>query len=456
MSAIRYESILAAIQKANELTDYYDNYNDLDTQHEFQKQIVLADTSLTENEKTEAIRELNKIYDRNKVLHNEGIKRIWNFPNWTSGNDDVDDLIQKYQMESFRPDNIVEWIPYNNLQNFEYLTEGGFSEIYTATWIDGKYEEWDSKEIKLKRFGDIKIILKKLGNVESANRRWFEEAKTHLTISNKWPQFVQCFGLTQDLSNGSFMLVMYKMDTDLRKYLQQTHNQLTWKEKIKIAYGTPLRYANLMKKCWDADPVRRPDINTLVGEIFDMYENKLDELPQPKAKDKMKTTIPQPKAKNKMKTTIPQPKAKNKMETISSKSFTSKIYNFENLPEPRNATEKEQIAPFYISRSYDFSSSDNSDNISSKKLSKVFKKLQINSKNVDDFNNLSNEKNVNTESSEYKVDKSEINSNYIMQDDHKKEIEQQAKKHSLDINDDDEKQDELEISGNVSKKIRTS
>ncbi|UZO07733.1 uncharacterized protein OCT59_028009 [Rhizophagus irregularis] len=151
----------------------------------------------------------------------------------------------------------------------------------------------------------------------------------------------------------------------------------------------------------------------------------------------MKTTIPQPKAKNKMKTTIPQPKAKNKMETISSKSFTSKIYNFENLPEPRNATEKEQIAPFYISRSYDFSSSDNSDNI-------------------DDFNNLSNEKNVNTESSEYKVDKSEINSNYIMQDDHKKEIEQQAKKHSLDINDDDEKQDELEISGNVSKKIRTS
>ncbi|UZO12564.1 uncharacterized protein OCT59_004096 [Rhizophagus irregularis] len=64
---------------------------------------------------------------------------------------------------------------------------------------------------------------------------------------------------------------------------------------------------------------------------------------------------------------------------------------------------------------------------------------------VGDFNNLNNEKNVNTESSEYKVsDKLEINSNYVMQDDHKKE---QTKKHSLDINDDDdEKQDELEIS----------
>ncbi|UZO02732.1 uncharacterized protein OCT59_021211 [Rhizophagus irregularis] len=71
---------------------------------------------------------------------------------------------------------------------------------------------------------------------------------------------------------------------------------------------------------------------------------------------------------------------------------------------------------------------------------------------VDDFNNLSNEKNVNIESSEHK----EINSNYIIQDDHKKGIEQQTKKHSLDVNDDDEKQNELEITGDVSKKIRTS
>ena len=31
------------------------------------------------------------------------------------------------------------------------------------------------------------------------------------------------------------MLVIILMDTDLRKYLQ-THNQLTWKERIKIVY----------------------------------------------------------------------------------------------------------------------------------------------------------------------------------------------------------------------------
>ena len=31
------------------------------------------------------------------------------------------------------------------------------------------------------------------------------------------------------------MLVIDSMNVDLRKYLQQNHNQLTWKERIKIA-----------------------------------------------------------------------------------------------------------------------------------------------------------------------------------------------------------------------------
>ncbi|CAB4478798.1 unnamed protein product [Rhizophagus irregularis] len=87
----------------------------------------------------------------------------------------------------------------------------------------------------------------------------------------------------------------------------------------------------------------------------------------------------------------------------SSKLFTSKIHKFENLPEPKNATEEEQEA--FHSKLYDFnipeniddfgqSSKQNSKRISniikagSKRLSKIFKKLQINSKSDDDeYNN---------------------------------------------------------------------
>ncbi|CAB4440282.1 unnamed protein product [Rhizophagus irregularis] len=104
-------------------------------------------------------------------------------------------------MESLLPKKIIEWIPYNNLQNINYLTKGGYSEIYTAIWIDGRYEEWDSKEQQLKRFGRQSVVLKKLENVENANNNWFEEAKSHLTISNKQGIIIQCYGLTQEPSN---------------------------------------------------------------------------------------------------------------------------------------------------------------------------------------------------------------------------------------------------------------
>jgi len=60
-------------------------------------------------------------------------------------------------------------------------------------------------------------------------------AKSHITISNKWSYIVQCYGLTQDPLDGNYMLVMRQLDINLRKYLQQNHNQLLWKERIKIA-----------------------------------------------------------------------------------------------------------------------------------------------------------------------------------------------------------------------------
>jgi hypothetical protein len=102
-----------------------------------------------------------------------------NFLNWTSGNNDIDNLIQECQMKTFIPEKIAEWIPYGNFRNIKYLTKGGISEIYTADWINGAYIEWDSKERKLIRFGERgltqTVILKKLENVENANQSWFEE-----------------------------------------------------------------------------------------------------------------------------------------------------------------------------------------------------------------------------------------------------------------------------------------
>jgi serine/threonine protein kinase len=86
----------------------------------------------------------------------------------------------------------------------------------------------------------------------------------------------------------------------------------------KIISEIPLKYKNLIEQCWDADPLKRPDTNTLwkkINEIKSYYQNNPNELPQSKANFDKKMSY-----------------------TSSSKIFTSKVHKFENLPEPRNAT----------------------------------------------------------------------------------------------------------------------
>ena len=49
-------------------------------------------------------------------------------------------------MKSSLPEYILEWIPFEQFDEVTKLTEGGFSLIYTATWIRGIIIDYD--EIK--------------------------------------------------------------------------------------------------------------------------------------------------------------------------------------------------------------------------------------------------------------------------------------------------------------------
>ncbi|CAB4379158.1 unnamed protein product [Rhizophagus irregularis] len=125
--------------------------------------------------------------------------------------------------------------------------------------------------------------------------------------------------------------------------------------------------------------------------------------------------------------------------TSTSRLFTSKVYQFKNLPEPKNATEEEQEAfhskPYSFSIPYNIEDLDNKSNNNTSKSNDIFK---------DDSKKLS------------KVfGNMQINSNNDNQDNYKEETIQ-VKKHNIDdINDNDEiynnpnlhseEQDEFEI-----------
>ena len=73
MSTIRKAACFALSRAYNLM--YTKIHNDIHKQHEFQRQTILADKSLSKDEKAEAMKILNRGYDRRKVLFNEGTKR---------------------------------------------------------------------------------------------------------------------------------------------------------------------------------------------------------------------------------------------------------------------------------------------------------------------------------------------------------------------------------------------
>src|SRR4051794_7750637 len=119
MDFIRNELVFAALKRAAALADY-NIFNNLTKQHKLLQQIIFADESLTVFEKSFVIEMLDMQHDREKILNNVGKKRICEncqlecyatlycehcvrnyleaeFSNWTSGNNDIDVLIQECQ-----------------------------------------------------------------------------------------------------------------------------------------------------------------------------------------------------------------------------------------------------------------------------------------------------------------------------------------------------------------------
>jgi serine/threonine protein kinase len=96
----------------------------------------------------------------------------------------------------------------------------------------------------------------------------------------------------------------------------------------KIMPGTPLEYKELMEQCWDADPTKRPDIWTLEDKILELsklnYQNEEQQI------------------NNNTSTNDPPLNICSSVSSSSINTFfeslSSRLYNFRNLPNPRNAT----------------------------------------------------------------------------------------------------------------------
>ncbi|GES73036.1 kinase-like domain-containing protein [Rhizophagus clarus] len=161
--------------------------------------------------------------------------------------------------------------------------------------------------------------------------------------------------LMWEISSGQTPFGNYEHDYDLAMNIV---NGMRPKIKSEI----PSKYKELMKQCWDADPLKRPDAKTLFFEIRKMLKDFYSD-------DEFNNLDYNNSSQ------ISGSNSSSKLHSLS----TSKLYQFENLPEPKNATEEVQEA--FHSKPYDFGIPDNIEDLNLSKdqegLIKDFKRLQL-------------------------------------------------------------------------------
>ncbi|UZO11066.1 uncharacterized protein OCT59_002640 [Rhizophagus irregularis] len=159
-----------------------------------------------------------------------------NFTNWTSGNERIDDFIQKKQLkyndmvnrndifgyngnvEYNGNDIIFEWIPFDRLIDVKEIRIGDFA---MAKWIDGPLYYSNQK---LKRMSSEKVLLKYLYSSQNINNEFLN--KIMYLMENS-------YGISQNPNTDNYILV-YKCLHNSQNFIDEFINEVKAYPKQKI------------------------------------------------------------------------------------------------------------------------------------------------------------------------------------------------------------------------------
>ncbi|EXX72824.1 Ypk2p [Rhizophagus irregularis DAOM 197198w] len=119
------------------------------------------------------------------------------FIDWSSGNNDIDKLIQDIQLSSHEDVNeVLEWIPYDRLDDIKYIKENKFGKVYRANWNDGYIYRWAEQDWI--RYQNMIVQLKSLNNLKNVTFEFINEIKFNNTL----------YGITQNPKTNNYMIVI--------------------------------------------------------------------------------------------------------------------------------------------------------------------------------------------------------------------------------------------------------
>ncbi|GBC39296.2 kinase-like domain-containing protein [Rhizophagus irregularis DAOM 181602=DAOM 197198] len=201
------------------------------------------------------------------------------------------------QLEAERLDQIVEWIEYDKFEDVEYLAKGGFGTTFKAVWKDGPILSCDNNQWR--RESETKVALKCLYNSQGITADFLKEVKSNILVYCSG-YTVRCFDPLKRPNARELYTLFYSLWYDCKK-----------------------RDSVIYRQVEETDDNNKKLLSSMVQSPLSTTSNLL-------------------------------------YTTHSQAVYTSKLLDFKNLPEPKNA--------------------DNDDLEYSDSLKMDFTKLNINSK----------------------------------------------------------------------------
>ena len=117
-----------------------------------------------------------------------------NFKNWSSGNKDIDELIQHSQLNAVHRTKYLEWIPFENFKDVTYITKGGFGQISRAKRTEGFIEYWDIENQRWKKWPNTEVALKSLNNSSDISTDFLNEViKIKFNLLHSYLLYLNCY-----------------------------------------------------------------------------------------------------------------------------------------------------------------------------------------------------------------------------------------------------------------------
>ncbi|GBC09398.1 hypothetical protein RclHR1_08820009 [Rhizophagus clarus] len=146
-----------------------------------------------------------KIYGISQNLNTNDYILVQKNFTWISGNEKIDEFIQKVQLkiEDYN-DIVLEWIPYNQFNEIKEMGKNGLMTVYSAIWSDGplyyqdgEYTRDSNKKVALKCFHT---------NLQDPIELVINEIKKYST-GKFGDKVLKVYGISQNLNTNDYILV---------------------------------------------------------------------------------------------------------------------------------------------------------------------------------------------------------------------------------------------------------